>query len=244
MAAVLPVGRGPRPTTTSQVLVIALVALGIGLPQVEDRTGLAAQTPGPPRPYDGGITLEVWTTEDRIIHGEHSTPERRLLEEARYTLSGIIYGWDFEYTPGDSRREVSEYFDLAPLGEVPWGNPGLDVRDLQARQGTLYGQIDYTFSRVESAHREQWRSFATARSTGVGTGDLLQGTSGKIAAIEAALHQAVREYLRGRYPNRPREAVGSVALARPPRIRTVAGRYEARVAVFLDVKDVRDYLVF
>ena len=202
------------------------------------------QTPIPPRPYDGGITLDLWTTEDRIIHGEDSTPERRLLEEARYTLSGLIYGWDFSYTPGDPQRQVTERFDLVPISHVPWGSSGLRVRDLRALEGTLYGQIDYTFSRDEMARLSQWASYATIRASGSGTGPLLEGATGKIRAIENAIHRAVREYLRSRYPNRPREVTGAVALARPPRVRTVSGEYEAMVTVAIEVRDVRNYLTF
>lgn len=227
-----------RTVATLPGLPVFLAILVIIVPDVP------AQTPIPPRPYDGGITLDIWTTEDRIIHGEESTPERRLLEEARYTLSGLIYGWDFSYTPRDPQRQVSERFDLAPISQVPWGSPGLRVRDLRALEGTLYGQIDYTFSPNEIAHLSQWNSFATARSSGTGNGPLLDGAGGKIRAIENGIHQAVREYLRGRFPNRPREVTGAVALARPPRVRTVSGEYEATVTVVIDIRDVRDYLTF
>jgi hypothetical protein len=204
----------------------------------------AAQTPTPPRPYEGGITLELWTTEDRIIHGEETTPEQRLLREARYTLSGIIYGWEFSYVPGDQARRVAEWFELDPIAEVPWGSPGLSVRDLRALEGTLHGQIDYTFSRIERAHLSQWSSFTSSRGSGSGSGPLLDGLPGKIEAIEAAIHHAVREYLRSRYPNRPREVTGRVALLGPPRVRAAAGEYHARVTIAIEVREVLDYEVF
>lgn len=205
---------------------------------------LPAQTPTPPRPWEGGITLELWTTEDSIFHADGSTPERRILEEARYTLSGLIYGWDFSYTPGDPQRAVTERFDLISVAEVAWGGPGLRVRDLRAVEGTLHGQIDYAFSRTEQARLAQWSSFATARSTGIGSMSIMDGTAGKVGSIERAIHRAVREYLRSRYPNRPREVTGQVALAGPPRIRMVAGDYEALATVAIEIREVRDYLNF
>lgn len=237
-------GRTPgiRPFGRSLLVPILLALLLVLLPLSLSR--VSAQTPVPPRPYEGGITIELWTTEDTIIHGAEAAPERRLLEEARYTLSGLIYGWDFSYTPGDARRDVPERFELEPLGLVPWGSPGLRVRDLRALEGRLHGQIDYSFSESERARLRQWESFTTGRSSGTGRGDLYAGTPGKIDAIENALHQAVRNYLRGRYPNRPREATGSIAFVRPPRIRIVSGEYEALVTIVIDLHDVRDYLVF
>lgn len=236
MATLFPVGsigRGARRGFCLFVLLVPTATFPV-----------AAQTPTPPRPYDGGITLEVWTTEDRIIHSDESTPEQRLLREAQYTLSGIIYGWDFSYTPADRRRRVAERFELEWIGQVRWGSPGLRVRDLRAIEGSLYGQIDYTFCPTEQARIDQWSSLSTARASGMGSGDLLDGTVGKTTAIENAVHHAMREYLRSRYPNRPREATGTVALAGPPRIRTVTGEYEARVTIAIDLHEVRDYLVF
>lgn len=228
------------------VLLLFLVLLpSFGTPRGTAGLSIAsAQTPTPPRPYEGGITLELWTTEDSIIHGDESSPERRLLAEAQYTLSGLVYGWDFSYTPGDAQRSVAERFELEQVGLVPWGSPGLRVRDLRAVEGTLHGQIDYSFSAPEQARLREWASFTSARASGTGRGDLLQGTPGKITAIEGAVHQAVRAYLRSRFPNRPREATGSVAFVRPPRIRIVSGEYEAQVTVAIDLRDVRDYLVF
>ncbi len=232
--------RQERPRRVSVILFLTLLLLA----PAPRNNGPAAQTPSPPGPYEGGITLELWTTEDRIIHGEDSTAEVRLLQEARYTLSGIVYGWEFSYIPGDASRRVSERFTVDPIGQVPWGSAGLRVRDIRAVENTLHGQIDYTFTADEKARLSYWASFTTARSSGIGTAPLLEGTEGKIAAIENAIHRAVREYLRSRYPNRPREARGEVALIRPPRIRTVSGEYEARVTVSIDLQDVRDYLVF
>lgn len=237
--------RAPRRCATSPTaLPTALILPGIFVVLFLFLSEAAAQTPVPPRPYDGGVTLELWTTEDRIIHGEESTPEQRLLQEARYTLSGIIYGWEFSYVPGDRARRVAEWFELDPIAEVPWGNPGLRVRDVRAVEGTLYGQIDYTFSRIEQAHLSQWSSFTSSRGSGSGSGPLLDGSAGKIEAIEAAIHHAVREYLRSRYPNRPREVTGRVALLGPPRVRAAAGEYHARVTIAIEIRDVLDYEVF
>lgn len=204
----------------------------------------AARAQIPQRPLEEMITLNVWTVEDAIIHSRETTPEERLLREAQYTLSGMIYGWDFTYTPGDPRRRIPEVFVVTPVSTVPWGSAGLRLRDLRAVENTLWAQIDYTLSEMERAHRSRWISATLPRSGGVGHGELLAGWRGKESALEDALRMAVREHLRSRHPNRPLDARGSVVLVNPPRVRTTAGRYEARLTVAVDVQEVRDFLVY
>lgn len=188
--------------------------------------------------------MELWTADDSIFHPDEGSPEVRILREARYIVSGIVYGWDFSYTPSDAQRRVSERFQLQPTGEIPWGAPGLRVRDLKDAGGILYGQIDYTFSSEEEALLRTWGSFREARSSGAGSASIEDGTDGKLRSMEKAIHEAVRSYLRGRLPNRPREVTGAVALAGPPRVRIVAGEYEARLTVVIEIRNILQYLNF
>lgn len=180
---------------------------------------------------------------DRIIHNEDPV-ERRLLEEARYTLGGMIHGWEFVYVPEYPARGVERLFELTPLGEVAWGDPRLAVRDLRDERVTVYGQLDYRLSEADLARVRRWRNLGAARSVGSGSAPLLQGLAGKERSIEDAIHRSIRDHLRSRSFNRPREATGLVVLAEPPDVRTVAGTYEARVSVLVHLVEVLDYLTF
>ncbi|MEX2445028.1 MAG: hypothetical protein WD492_15610 [Alkalispirochaeta sp.] len=207
---------------------------------------VAAQTPAPPAPFDGEITLEVWAIEDRIIHPDTSA-EERLLREAQYVLSGMIFGWDFVYTPEFAARGVARYFELESVGEIAWGDPRLQLRDLRDsrnRDSAIHGQIDFALSESDLQRLEAWRAMDTERSGGLGSAPLLEGLPGKLEAMEAAIHQAIRDHLRGTTFNRPREVVGSVVLDRPPRVRTVSGTYEAQVRVLIRIDEVVEYQVF
>lgn len=209
-------------------------------------TAVSAQTPAPPAPFDGEITLEVWAIEDQIIHPEEPA-EERLLREAQYVLSGMIYGWDFVYTPEYAARGVARYFELEPLGEIAWGDPRLvlrDLRDSRNRDSSIHGQIDFALSESDMQRLRAWRAMETERSGGMARSPLQEGYPAKIEAIEEAIHQAIRDYLRGTTFNRPREVVGSVVLDRPPRVRTVSGSYEAQVRVLILIDEVVEYQVF
>lgn len=207
------------------------------------RPSLGAQTPEPPAPYNGEITLEIWSIEDTIIHGDRPA-EERLLREAQYTLSGMIYGWNFVYTPEYADRGVKRYFEIEPVAGIEWGDPRLSLRATQGGENTLYGQIDFRLSSTDLARLDAWDDLSVARSVGIGGAPLQQGLTGKLTAIEEAIHQSVRDYLRSVTFNRPREVVGSVILERPPRVRTVSGTYEAQVRTRIFIDEIVEYHVF
>jgi hypothetical protein len=204
---------------------------------------VVGQIPGPPDEVDDILSIELWSIEDRIIHGDTSA-EERFLREAQYTISGMVYGWSFRYVPRSLARGVEEEFELTASAQIEWGDPALSVRDVRVADARLYGIVDYSLDRFAIERRSAWESISTTRSAGVGRADLLDGTAGKIRAIEEAIQDAIEMHLRNVVPNRPREAYGDVLLAEPPSIRTDAGRYEARVAVLVRVEAVRPYLIY
>ena len=204
---------------------------------------LSAQTPTPPAPFEGIVTLEIWSIVDRIIHGE--TPaEERLLREAQYTLSGMIYGWDFVYTPEYPARGVQRWFEVEAIQGIRWGDPRLQLRAVTQESNTIYGQIDFELSDDDQRRLRAWSAMDSVRSVGLGSAPLRRGLPAKFTAIEEAIHQAIRDYLRSVTYNRPREVRGSVILQRPPEIRTDAGTYQAQVWVQLQIDEVVEYLSF
>ncbi len=205
--------------------------------------GMTAQTPVPPEPWGDRLTLELWASTDKIIHGELST-EERLLKEGQYTISGMIFGFDFVYIPEYAARKVERYFDLTPIESIPWGDPGLRLREVRYEETTMYGLMDYTLSETDRIRLRSWQNTDRDQTEGIGHAPLLDGYEGKIAAIEDGIHYAIRDHLRGRYLNRPREVTGTVVLRRPPRIRTVHGEYEAQVSVYIVIRDVSAYTTF
>jgi hypothetical protein len=205
--------------------------------------GLAAQTPVPPEPWGDVLTMEIWSVADRIIHGD-APVEERFLREAQYTISAMIFGFDFVYTPEHPARKVERFFELEPVGEIPWGDPRLVLREVRDERTTFYGLLDYRLSEHEKIRLRTWQNRDVERAAGHGSAPLLDGLDGKLAAVEEGIHQGLRDFLRSRYFNRPREVTGSVVLREPPRIRTRAGMYEAQVLLYIHIREVQEYLAF
>jgi hypothetical protein len=83
--------------------------------------------------YDLQPELEGWET----VQGKEQFPDlhtlskdemfNRILEEARYVFSGMVYGFIFSYTPYDRSRGVEEEFLLEPYQWIQRGDPNLQV---------------------------------------------------------------------------------------------------------------------
>lgn len=185
---------------------------------------LVADTPEPP-------------TKEQIVHA--------LLTEAQFTFSGMIYGFDFVYNPGDPVRKVKESFDLKPVAELKWGDPRLQVIDTRTTEGQFFARISYRPADFQVTRLQGWQSSAIAHATGLGKASYLKGPKeGRHEAVVNAIKSAIREHVRQRVYNRPREIRGSLALIDAPRIIVDGGDYDATVRIALQVAEVVPYTVF
>jgi hypothetical protein len=195
------------------------------------------------------LTLELWC-ELEPMGGEQETPvseeqaARRLLEEARQTLSAMLYGYRFLYIPADSLRGVAETFQLEPIGEIAWGDGRLRILSTERHDGRLYARLEYRLEPAQSARRSAWSSNVIPQAAGDGTGSLLAGPAEKQTALRAAIREAIRNHLRPRILNKPREIRGEVLLWSEPRTVVRAGLYQTRAEVKVRVTQVVPYRIF
>ena len=196
------------------------------------------------------LSSEFWVETAPLIEIEGESTEspedqiRILLEEARYVFSGMIYGFSFRYVPLDLRREVEEEFELEPLYEIVWGDPRLTVAESRRESGRRYALIRYWISEEQSSWVRFWDSNVHATAAAFGAGDFFDGRVAKFAAMEAAIRESVRAYLRPRELNKPKEISGRLVFAEAPYVIIDGGEYRAKVEVKLDVREVVQYQIF
>ncbi len=167
-----------------------------------------------------------------------------LLDEARFIFSGMIYGLRFVFVPSDRARDLPETFELSAVHDIPWGDPRLDVFSTH-RDGTLvHAKLRYRPAEHELVRLRGWSSTAVAIANGAGSSSIHLGPESRRLAIENAVKNAVREHLRTRHFNKPREATGLIAFEGAPRIYIDRGAYHARIAVKIRVENVRAYETF
>lgn len=169
---------------------------------------------------------------------------RQLLDEAVFVFSGMIYGFDFSYIPQDNARDIAEEFEIEPRYSIAWGDPSLSVSGGTYKDGRYDAEIRYAVKEVQLPWVTSWETGILPDVTAIGEGRLVLGLSGKLAAINDSVKQAVRAYLRPRTYDKPRRISGYARLAEIPHFSIDAGRYLCRVRVTLSIEEVLEYETF
>jgi len=169
---------------------------------------------------------------------------RRIQEEAAWVYSGMIWGFEFSYTPYDKVRRIDERFELTSLGSIRADDERLSfgpakVKDEETRAFVAYRPLPAEEARVESYSGEPWRS-----SQGIGRADYILGWKGHRASYEDGLREAVRELLRLIEPNKPRLVRGRVVFERVPPLALDGGFYTCQVRVRVEVSEIQRYEVY
>ena len=168
----------------------------------------------------------------------------RALEEAAMFFSAGIYGWSFDYEIGERARNMAEVFDLNPLGEIPWGDPGLKVTHADIRDMRLYAWMDFRPSESQLRRIQAWRTGTIQTAQAVGYGPM--GLPGQVSdwlkvkklAMEDAARAAVRAMLQGSERNRPKEARGFISLQSFPVYWIDAGRWACSARFLVEIREI------
>jgi hypothetical protein len=202
-------------------------------------------------PTDYGLLVEeFWYELEPLVKFddeypiEEETAVQRLLELARYVFSGMIYGFTFSYTPADAARKISEEFNLEPVALISWGDPNLEVMDTRVEERRLYARISYTPREFQQAWLAGWDSNEIPAAAGEGRSSFIRDRLDKVPVIEEAVKQAVRDYVRKRVFDKPKEITGSVILRNAPIIYSMSGEYMARVGIKLKIDEIQPYRLF
>ena len=169
---------------------------------------------------------------------------RRALEEAAMFFSAQIYGWSFYYDIGERARGIAEEFELTPLGEIPWGDPGLFVTHAGLENRVLSVWMDYRPSEAQRRRLDMWKSgtIRTAQALGYGPlgGPVLisDWLSIKRTALEDSARAAVRAMLQGSERNRPKEVTGFICLQTFPSYHIDAGRWAVQARFKIEIKEI------
>jgi hypothetical protein len=168
----------------------------------------------------------------------------RILAEAAWVFSGMIWGFEFSYTPFDKTRALEERFDLSPI-------QSLRPEELYLAPGARENLDDARFSFVEYRPEASLVSLMDAYSgdpwkgsQGVGKADMILGIKGRRAAYVDGLRAAVRSLLQGLEPNKPRLVRGRAVFDRPPTMAIIGGAYTSQVRARVMVVELIPYKVY
>jgi len=168
---------------------------------------------------------------------------RRALEEAAMFYSAMIYGWSFNYVPGERARQLDEILDMKPVSQIQFGDPGLRVTDTEIREMRLRVWTDYHLNDSQQRHMQVWRTGMVRNAQALGYGpSILDEYPGWLAikkmALEDAARAAIRALLQGSERNRPREATGFISLASFPRYYIDSGRWTVSARFRVQITEI------
>ena len=177
---------------------------------------------------DGALTFA-------ITHMRTSVP---------FILEGMIYGWNFTYTPSDKMRNVEEYFDYTSISEIRLGDKNLSFSQLKADESRFSCWVAYERTDQQYALRQHWNSVKFPKIAGSGSGSIRDGDAGIHDAYAEAIKKAVREYVQGFTKNKPKEISGTVLLENYPLLSVQSGRYVAKLELLVQISRIVPYSSF
>ena len=188
---------------------------------------------------------------------------RRALQEAAMFFSAQIYGWSFNYDVGERARGIEEIFELNPLGEIRWGDPGLrvthahfetrDFRPTTHRMAAyLSAWMDYRPTDAQRRRLTMWRLGNVRPAQAIGHSPLGGADETGAAnwleikknALEDSARAAVRAMLQGSERNRPKEASGFISLESFPSFFMDSGRWAAQARFKVEIIEIVPFSVF
>ena len=168
----------------------------------------------------------------------------RLKTLAPFIIGGMVYGWNFSYTPSDKLRGVEEYMDFSPVRELGEAEQSIAYTKPWVEEGKVYCWVEFTRTEAMIRNYYLWASITNDTVHGIGYGKISDGFDGITNAVRDAIKNAVRAYFRTKIKNKPKEIRGKVLLRREPLIGIDAGRYKVQLDFFLETDKILPYTQF
>lgn len=208
-----------------------------------------AQTPS----FVENIRIPLWAELDAypglaeagdLSAGVFDFPISRMRLTAPYIIEGMVYGWNFTYTPSDILRGVKEFFEIEPVQPDKSYLRGITYKEPWIGDNRLNCWIE--FSRTEEMVKvyNMWASINHPVVNGRGAGKISSGFDGITDAVTNAVKDAVRTYFRGNIRNKPKEISGKVLIRGEPSFGIRSGEYVIQLDFFLETDRIIQYTVY
>lgn len=176
---------------------------------------------------------------------EYSIPIKKIREISPFMLEGMLYGWEFSYTPYDKARGVQEYFEFKPVYQLPEEQISrIKYAKPFVKDSRLYAWIEFYRDEDQISVYKSWVSILNPRIKGIGYAKLSEGFEGIQKATQEALKEAVRSYERIKIKTKPKEIAGKVLMTTAPDIGISAGRYKVTLEFFMETDRIEEYKTF
>lgn len=193
------------------------------------------------------LKIELWAEIDIYpgVKEEDGYIKNRFLSLSHFILEGMVYGWDFEYTPSDKTRNVTEFFSLDAV--VPYSTTSYNKsvwKDPWQRDNLICYWLEYERTPLQIDYYNNRTSISYKKISGVGKASLENGFEGIKDSVKDCARSAVREYARAIVKNKPQEVSGRLLLSGSPRIYAKSGQYVTDLDFFVEINKIIEYNQF
>ena len=161
-----------------------------------------------------------------------------------YLLNGMVYGWEFDYTPSDKLRGVSEYFEVKEIRSFEAESKKIHYEQPWFDQSKVHCWANFERDEGMVQSWKQWADIRNPRIMGLGSGKIYRGFEGIQEAAQNALKDAVRTYYRKVLRNKPKQITGRVLINKIPAILINSGEYQLQLDFFLETGIIKEYQNF
>lgn len=174
----------------------------------------------------------------------YAYPVERLKQLSAYLLNGMVYGWEFVYTPSDKLRNVAEYFECNNIKDFEKEKKQIIYDDPLITDSKITCWIRFERDPQMIKIYNQWANIKNPHIRGSGKDSLENGFDGIVKASENALKDAIREYYRKIIKNKPKEIRGTVLIKDVPAIYIKNGQYVVELDFFVETVTISEYSQF
>lgn len=177
---------------------------------------------------------------DMEVNNNEFKTEEDFIDDIIEVVSGMIYGWSFQYTPSDIKREISEEFILEPIAVITKGDPNMSFRDNWVKDYIMYQNIVYRLADFQKKYIKSWSTALIPGSYGEGESSI-HGIKGKSISLSEAIKDSIKREFQSRGKGKPRNIIGQIILKENPRLFINSGFYHTQVETLILYKDIRDF---
>lgn len=161
-----------------------------------------------------------------------------------FLLNGMVYGWEFDYTPSDRLRGVPEYFEAKEIRSFEAESKKIFYEQPWFDQSKVHCWANFERDEGMVQSWKQWADIRNPRIMGLGSGKIYRGFDGIQEAAQNALKDAVRNYYRKILKNKPKQITGRVLINKIPAILINSGEYQLQLDFFLETGIIKEYQNF
>lgn len=159
-------------------------------------------------------------------------------------ISGMVYGWEFSYTPSDKMRNVDEYFELTEQIPQDYFNQKIHYDSPFIENQNLNCWCEYSRTQNEVKSYYLWSSIQNQVISNKGYGKITKGFSGIQDAIKDCAKNAIRQHYRNVIKNKPKEITGRILIKSQPILAIDNGQYVINLDFFLEYGKIKEYKVY